>query len=90
MEKELARARASIRNAIRSRSCINSYKQRQADAAFVPRGDVYLNPRALYQLSFIFFYFSNLQLNVISLLVLFLPQSTSASFILSNKKIIIS
>lgn len=47
MEDGLARARAAIREAARSRS-YTSYKKE----AFVPRGSVYINPYSFHQLRF--------------------------------------
>ena len=46
MEEGLARARAAIRKAIRTRN-YTSYKKE----SFVPRGSIYINPYAFHQLS---------------------------------------
>jgi hypothetical protein len=57
IEKKLARARSAIRQAARSRS-YGSYSTRED---FFPRGPLYINPYAFYQLRFsppyLYYYF---------------------------------
>jgi xylogalacturonan beta-1,3-xylosyltransferase len=46
IEVGLAKARAAIREAIRSRRCMS-----QKEETFIPRGSIYRNPYAFHQLS---------------------------------------
>lgn len=51
IEEDLARARAAIRRAIRSKN-YTSYKE---DERFIPSGSMYRNSYAFHQLSFVYF-----------------------------------